>query len=174
MHNYGKTKLILFIIFALSSADLAFTIYFMSKCGINVESNPVGKLLLSNTAYVCIYKFIIVPLCCVLLYKFRENKVAQVGILILFVVFVALTVYHFTLLTVSHKILYATRWWKLTEPVKYYNVGTTKHINLFANGILTSSRISNKYAIENMRYVGPQLISDEEEQLYILENLKRS
>lgn len=62
----------------------------------------------------------------------------------------------------------------VTEPVKYYNVGTTKHINLFANGILTSSRISNKYAIENMRYVGPQLISDEEEQLYILEKLKRS
>lgn len=62
----------------------------------------------------------------------------------------------------------------VTEPVKYYNVGTTKHINLFANGILTSSRISNKYAIEDMRYVGPQLISDEEEQLYILEKLKRS
>lgn len=62
----------------------------------------------------------------------------------------------------------------VTEPVKYYNVGTAKHINLFANGILTSSRISNKYAIENMKYVGPRLISDEEEQAYIAEKLKRS
>lgn len=55
----------------------------------------------------------------------------------------------------------------IKKPVRYYNVGTTKHINLFANGILTSSRISNKYAIEDMKYVGEQLISDSEERAYI-------
>lgn len=59
----------------------------------------------------------------------------------------------------------------IKKPVRFYNVGTTKHINLFANGILTSSRISNKYAIENMKYVGEQLISEEDEQTYIDEKL---
>lgn len=52
------------------------------------------------------------------------------------------------------------------KEVKYYNIITDKHFNLFANGILTSCKLSNKYAIENMKYVGEQLITDEEEQAY--------
>lgn len=61
----------------------------------------------------------------------------------------------------------------VNKQVKFYNVGTEKHINIFTNGILTSSRISNKYAIENMKYVGERLISEQEEQEYIKEKLKR-
>lgn len=53
------------------------------------------------------------------------------------------------------------------KQVKFYNVGTEKHFNLFTNGILTSSRISNCYKIENMKYYGEQLISDEEIAKYI-------
>ena len=46
---------------------------------------------------------------------------------------------------VSQKIVHKT--------VRYYNVVTDKHYNIFANGILTSSRISNRYGIEDgMRY----------------------
>lgn len=52
------------------------------------------------------------------------------------------------------------------KEVKYYNIITDKHCNLFANGLLTSCKLSNKYAIENMKYVGEQLITDEEEQAY--------
>ena len=60
------------------------------------------------------------------------------------------------------------------KEVKYYNIITDKHFNLFANGILTSCRLSNKYAIENMKYVGEQLISDDEEAKYFagIENIK--
>lgn len=54
----------------------------------------------------------------------------------------------------------------VNESVKYYNVITNKHYNLFANGILTSCRLSNKYAIENMKYVGEQLITDDYEADY--------
>ncbi len=49
------------------------------------------------------------------------------------------------------------------KSVKYYNVITDKHYNLFANGILTSCKLSNKYHIENMRYIGEKLMSKEEE-----------
>lgn len=52
------------------------------------------------------------------------------------------------------------------KEVKYYNIITDKHFNLFANGILTSCKLSNKYAIENMKYVGEQLITDEQERAY--------
>ena len=38
-------------------------------------------------------------------------------------------------------------------PIDYYNVMTEYHINLFANDILTSSRLSNMYKIENMKYI---------------------
>lgn len=52
------------------------------------------------------------------------------------------------------------------KEVKFYNVITENHYNLFANGILTSCRLSNKYRIEDMRYVGEKLISDEQEKAY--------
>ena len=52
------------------------------------------------------------------------------------------------------------------KEVKFYNVITENHYNLFANGILTSCRLSNKYRIEDMRYIGEKLISDEQEKAY--------
>ena len=39
------------------------------------------------------------------------------------------------------------------EQVAYYNIITDYHMNLFANGILTSCRLSNLYPIKDMRYV---------------------
>ena len=54
----------------------------------------------------------------------------------------------------------------IEKPVKYYNIITDKHYNLFANSILTSCRLSNKYRIEDVRYVGEKLISDEQEKAY--------
>ena len=41
----------------------------------------------------------------------------------------------------------------VTGTVDYYNVITDGHMNLFANGILTSCRFSNAYPIHNMRWV---------------------
>lgn len=61
----------------------------------------------------------------------------------------------------------------VNKQVRYYNVGTEKHINIFTNGILTSSRISNKYAIKDMKYIGNRLISEHEEQEYINKTLER-
>lgn len=61
------------------------------------------------------------------------------------------------------------------KEVKFYNVITDKHYNIFANGILTSCRLSNKYRIENMKYVGEKLISDEQEKAYFerIENKRK-
>lgn len=61
------------------------------------------------------------------------------------------------------------------KEVKFYNVITDKHYNLFANGILTSCMLSNKYRIEDMKYVGEKLISDEQEKAYFerIENKRK-
>lgn len=49
------------------------------------------------------------------------------------------------------------------EEVEFYNVITEIHFNLFANGILTSCKNSNKYYIENMKYVtDKELMTDAE------------
>ena len=42
---------------------------------------------------------------------------------------------------------------EVNEPVEYYNVITYKHMNLFANGILTSCRYNNIYPINDMKFV---------------------
>lgn len=55
------------------------------------------------------------------------------------------------------------------KEVKFYNVITDKHFNIFANGILTSCRLSNMYRIENMKYVGERLITDEQVKAYFEE-----
>ena len=39
------------------------------------------------------------------------------------------------------------------EEVVYYNINTTYHINLFANGILTSCKYNNIYPVENMKFI---------------------
>ena len=40
----------------------------------------------------------------------------------------------------------------IEEPVEYYNVISNYHINLYANGILTSCRYSNIYPVQDMKY----------------------
>ena len=39
------------------------------------------------------------------------------------------------------------------EEIEYYNIITEKHMNMFANGILTSSRYNNIYPIVHMKFV---------------------
>jgi hypothetical protein len=41
----------------------------------------------------------------------------------------------------------------VSDTVNYYSIITDKHINLFANTILTSCRLSNLYAIKDMKYI---------------------
>ena len=52
----------------------------------------------------------------------------------------------------------------VTENVEYYNVITNYHMNAFAEGILTSCRLSNLYEIKDMKYVKDdrELVSIEE------------
>ena len=53
---------------------------------------------------------------------------------------------------------------RVTEKIDSYSVITDYHMNLFANGILTSCVFSNIYPIENMKYVKEKLdrLTDEE------------
>lgn len=39
------------------------------------------------------------------------------------------------------------------DECEYYNIVTDRHINMFANGILTSCRLNNMYSIKGMKYL---------------------
>lgn len=41
----------------------------------------------------------------------------------------------------------------IDETVEFYNIITDYHINLFANGVLTSCRYNNLYPIDNMKFI---------------------
>ena len=42
---------------------------------------------------------------------------------------------------------------RVTAPTRYYNVWTQYHLNLFADGILTSNRFNNIYPVVDMKFV---------------------
>jgi hypothetical protein len=42
---------------------------------------------------------------------------------------------------------------RISEETRFYNIMTYKHVNMFANGILTSSKLNNVYPIKNMEFV---------------------
>jgi hypothetical protein len=42
---------------------------------------------------------------------------------------------------------------RVVAPTRYYNIWTQYHLNLFANGILTSNRFNNIYPIVDMKFV---------------------
>ncbi|MBO7735550.1 MAG: hypothetical protein J6S67_23495 [Methanobrevibacter sp.] len=51
--------------------------------------------------------------------------------------------------------------------VNYYNIITKDHYNLFANGILTSCRLSNRYDIQDMKYTPKERMTDLEVEQYL-------
>lgn len=57
----------------------------------------------------------------------------------------------------------------INKDVEYYNIITDKHYNLFANGILTSCRLSNRYVIDNMKYTSEVKMTEQEVNDYIKE-----
>lgn len=55
------------------------------------------------------------------------------------------------------------------EDVEYYNIITKFHINLFAEGVLTSCRYNNIYPISDMRFVKDKIVHNERENFKISE-----
>ena len=55
------------------------------------------------------------------------------------------------------------------EDVEYYNIITKFHINLFAEGVLTSCRYNNIYPISDMKFVKDKIVHNEREKFKISE-----
>ena len=74
--------------------DLIFTLFLVSLFGLEIEANPIGRVMLSNPILLFISKIVVVNLFLLLLYKFRNFRLARVGSWIVFIVYSCLTLYH--------------------------------------------------------------------------------
>lgn len=74
--------------------DLIFTLFLVSLFGLSIEANPIGRVMLSNPILLLVTKIVVVNLFLLLLYKFKDYKLARVGSWIVFIVYGCLTLYH--------------------------------------------------------------------------------
>jgi len=74
--------------------DLIYTLFLVGLFGLGIEANPIGRVMLSNPILLFISKIVVVNLFLLLLYKFRDYKLARVGSWIVFIVYGCLTLYH--------------------------------------------------------------------------------
>ena len=59
---------------------------------------------------------------------------------------------------------------KVYKVSKYHNIVTEYHLNLFANGILTSCRLNNMYEIKDMKYVKDDRILRDRSEFYDIDD----
>jgi hypothetical protein len=59
----------------------------------------------------------------------------------------------------------------VNKEIEFYNVITHSHINLFANGILTSSTLNNIYPIEDMKFVKENAVQRRRDEFDVTDDL---
>ena len=52
------------------------------------------------------------------------------------------------------------------DAVRFYNISSAEHINVYANGILTSNRLNNRFEIKDFKFTNNQLMTDAEIEKY--------
>lgn len=95
-------KLSIFIIILLW-ADVIFTSFFISKFGLDVEANGFGRFLFENPILLFVFKIISSGLIVALTKS--KYKVARTGLIIIFVSYLAVNIYHIFCLNTVLQIL---------------------------------------------------------------------
>ena len=87
-----KSRLISASLF--NTFDLICTLFLVSRFGLSIEANPIGRAMLSNPILLFVSKIVVVNLFLPVLYKFKNFRLARVGSWIVFIVYSCLTLYH--------------------------------------------------------------------------------
>lgn len=93
----------LIIAYILNLFDLGMTQYFISKYGISIESNPIGRWLFAHSILLLIWKLGLVAALLLVLYHFRNNRVANISSWIILGVYIALAIYHIILFIIIRR-----------------------------------------------------------------------
>ena len=93
------------VTYVLNLFDLVMTQYFISKYGSKVEGNPVGRWLVDHPTLLIAWKCAIVALLLLLIYRFRDKQIANIGSWITLGVYIALAMYHIILFIITRRYL---------------------------------------------------------------------
>ena len=52
------------------------------------------------------------------------------------------------------------------DAVRFYNISSAEHINVYANGVLTSNRLNNRFEIKDFKFTNNQLMNNTEIEKY--------
>ena len=92
-------------IYVLNLFNCGVTLWFYFMFGISIESNPFGVALLQNPIVAVIFKVIVIGLALLVLYQYRDRKIAKTGTSAILGVYSILTLYHFFLIFYVLRIL---------------------------------------------------------------------
>ena len=56
---------------------------------------------------------------------------------------------------------------QIEKTVKFYNIASHEHINVYANGVLTSNRLNNRFKIVGNKFTDEKAMTDKEVADYI-------
>lgn len=80
--------------YLLSLFDLFATLRLVKKYGVDVEGNPLGRWLLAHPVFLYVYKIGIVGVGIFILWMKQDLLLCQVGIWIVFIVYLLIFLYH--------------------------------------------------------------------------------
>ena len=94
MGAFKRTKIDLFFIILFNVLDAYFT-YSLIKIGHAEESNPILNHALTNYGFGTFFavKFSVLAFGCYILWKYRENTTAKLGIIICFLAYLSVIAY---------------------------------------------------------------------------------
>ena len=92
-------------IYVLNLFDCGVTLWFFSLFGISIESNPFGVALLQNPIITLLFKVVVIGLALLVLYQYKDRKIAKTGTSVILGVYSILTLYHFFLIFYVLRIL---------------------------------------------------------------------
>jgi len=95
-----------FLIWTLSTLDALFTLRLVNKYGIEIEKNPIGRMIIENPSLM-VFRCYLIGIVIIGLYVLTQKgyKVAMYASFILLIVYMALFIYHLILFITELKIL---------------------------------------------------------------------
>ena len=85
-------------IYLLNIFDLICTTYLVSKYGIEIELNPIGRLFLTNIEGAAELKILFIGFCILTLYRLREHRLCKILSYVVLACYIILSIYHIYIL----------------------------------------------------------------------------
>ena len=90
-------------IYLLNIFDLICTTYLVSKYGIEIELNPIGRLFLTNITGAAELKIVFIGFCILTVYRIGEHRLCKILSYVARACYIILSIYHIYILWRLHK-----------------------------------------------------------------------